>query len=241
MNNFKQTLKTSLDERYFSQLTLNNSEARMFAKKVVSTPELKPISKFPSFVLPALTTVIVILIGSILLNTFLSKNEQVSAAIETEATKEFGQEVVIFEFDDYPITFASISKPSFLPKPTDLTLSYGMTKGEMDPLFAKEENRERWNKEQESELLYGPYTGRKAFSIVYRPGTVEVGDSDTQQRTINDLPVQYQHLERPAGEFVLATINAAGGSYGVEMNITKEFTLAESEKVLEEITMQLNK
>lgn len=77
------------------------------------------------------------------------------------------------------------------------------------------------------------------MSIQFRLGGGKLDGGETQDRVINGLNVQYEYLQRDAGEFVIALIDSGKWSYSVEMFITKEFTKEDSEQMLEEITRQL--
>lgn len=239
MEKFQKPIKKALDKHFFDHLTLSESEANHFASKIKKQPPKRSLKRL-AFIIPAVAVGLVLLISFMLLKPFIDGTENVSATIEKKATEEFGQPVFIPEFKDYPITFATISHPPFSNEPVDLTISYGKSKGELEPAFSKEVNRQKWEKEQGATLLYGPYQEQRAFSIQYRPGRVEFDGDDLKEREINGVPILYEHIKRDA-ELVIVNINANGGTYLIDFIITDNFTLADSEKVLGDITKQMKK
>lgn len=240
MEEFEKRIKQALDNHLFNQLNLTETEAVLFAATIKQNSMKRKSKKRLILIVPAIAVCLVLIISSVLLRVFITDTKDVAASIEEKAEHEFGKPVVIPALEEYPITFSAITKPDFLDKPSDLTISYGNSKGELEPAFRSAELRKKWEKEQESILLYGPFNGKKVISIEYRPGQMELGGSGgLQDKIINGMPVQYEHFKRDAGEFVFAIINGGGGGYSVQMIITKEFTLSDSEKVLEEITRQL--
>ncbi|MFO1444589.1 hypothetical protein KDN24_15560 [Bacillus sp. Bva_UNVM-123] len=239
MGKFRKPIKKALDKYFFDHLTLSETEANYFASKIKKLPQKRSLKRL-AFIIPAVAAGLVLLISFMLLKPFINGTENVSATIEKKATEEFGQPVFIPEFKDYPITFATISHPPFSNEPVDLTISYGKSKGELEPAFSKEANRQKWEKEQGATLLYGPYQEQRAFSIQYRPGRVEFDWDDIKEREINGVPILYEHIKRDA-ELVIVNINANGRTYLIDFIITDNFTLADSEKVLEDITKQMKK
>lgn len=239
MDKFQKPIKKALDKHFFDQLTLSETEAAHFASKIKKQPQKRSLRRLV-FIIPAVAVGLVLLISFMLLQPFIDGTENVSATIEKKATEEFGQPVFIPEFKDTPITFAAISHSPFSNEPVDLTISYGKSKGKLEPAFSKEANRKKWEKEQGVTLLYGPYQEQRAFSIQYRPGRVEFDGDDIKEREINGVPILYEHIKRDA-ELVIVHINANGGTYLIDFIITDNFTLADSEKVLGDITKQMKK
>ncbi|WP_442599926.1 hypothetical protein [Neobacillus sp. D3-1R] len=240
MEGYDEKLKKSLDNHFFNQLNLSETEAAQFAITIIEK-SMKSKSKktFKKFIAPAVAAFCMVMILSVLLWNLIIDSKSVSASIEKIAVGEFGKSVVIPELEEYPIIFSAITKPAFLDNPSDLTISYGNEKGEIDPRFKSDNQQKKWEKEQESLLLYGPYLGKEVINIQYRPGRLEFGNSGVQKKVINGMTVEYEHFKRDAGEFVLVNINTKVGGYSVQMRITDGFTLSDSEQVLEEITKQL--
>jgi hypothetical protein len=239
MEGFEERLKKALDNQIFNQLNLSETEATQFTETIIQKSRKSKSKRIIKTIAPAFAALLLLVISSILLRNIIIDSNGVAASIEEAALAEFGKPVVIPALEEFPIIFSAITKPAFLDNPSDLTISYSTSQGELDPSFQSNDQRKRWEKNQQSILLYGPYLNKEVFNIQYRPGRMEFGNSDGQERVINGMTVEYDHFKRDAGEFVFVIINTAVGNYTVQMNITEEFTLSDSEKVIEEITRQL--
>jgi hypothetical protein len=239
MEEFEEKIKKALDQQLFNQLNLSDTEVTQFTDIIIQKSRKSKSKKIIKTIAPAIATLLLLVISSLLLRNIIIDSNGVAASIEEAAVAEFGKPVVIPALEEFPIIFSAITKPAFLDNPSDLTISYSTSQGELDPSFQSNDQRKLWEKNQQSILLYGPYLSKEVFNIQYRPGRMEFGNSDGQERVINGMTVEYDHFKRDAGEFVLVIINTAVGNYTVQMNITEEFTLLDSEKVIEEITRQL--
>jgi hypothetical protein len=239
MEGFEEKLKKALDNQIFNQLNLSETEATQFTDTIIQKSRKSKSKRIIKTIAPAFAALLLLVISSLLLRNIIIDSNGVAASIEEAAVAEFGKPVVIPVLEEFPIIFSAITKPAFLDNPSDLTISYSTSQGELDPSFQSNEQRKQWEKNQQSILLYGPYLSKEVFNIQYRPGRMEFGNSDGQERVINGMTIEYDHFKRDAGEFVLVIINTSVGSYTVQMNITEEFTLSDSEKVIEEITRQL--
>ncbi|RBP86578.1 hypothetical protein DFO70_12546 [Cytobacillus firmus] len=240
MDDFKQQMKTSLDESVFNGLDISPKDKMRFIQQVKSKAHQKKSGKRMPFYPQLVAAVMVLLITGVLLKTFTGADSGTAAFIEKEAEAVFGKDLIIPEFKQFEISFAAITIPEFLDKPSDLSISYSDDKKEIDPVFDEDEEKVKWEKAQESKLLYGPYSGKEYFRIQYRSGQVEPGDSnEVKKKTINGIPLEYQYINKESGEFVFAYINHNGGAYLFEFNLGQEFTKTDADQVLEEFVEQL--
>ncbi|WP_409275979.1 hypothetical protein V1499_10275 [Neobacillus sp. SCS-31] len=240
MDNFQKKIKKALDNQIFDPLTLSETEVGNFISTIKEHPKESSKKQF-ALIIPSVVLCLVLLISFVLLKPYFNGIEQTSAAIEKQATEEFGQLIFIPRFENYPITFAGITKSPINDTPVDLTISYGKEQGKIEQGFANKAERQKWEKEQGAILLYGPYQAKTAFSINYRPGHVEFDGVNEEEREINGVPFMYDHVKKEAVEFVTVSLNAGGGVYFVNFIITEDFTLSNSEKVLEEMINQIKK
>lgn len=240
MDGFEKKIKKVLDEHAFNKLNLTETESANFAVTVVQkSVQTKPLKRL-RILLPAAAVIFVLLLSGILYKTFFPESTNQTASIEEKAELVFGEHVFVPEISGYDILFSSIAmSPIKESLPIDLTISYGKEKGELDPNFKSEKQREKWQEEQDSILLAGPYNGVSNLKIQFRQGSGELSGSEVKDKVINGLNVQYEYLQRDAGEFVIALIDSGKGSYSIEMFLSKEFTLEDSDNMLEEITKQL--
>ncbi|MEF7566221.1 hypothetical protein [Bacillus infantis] len=238
MDQYQKQIKQALDKHFFDQLTLSETEAAHFASSIKKKPEEKP-SKRIAFIFPALAVGFVLLFSFLLVKPFVEDINNVSANIQEQATEEFGHSVFIPEIEGYSINFAAISYP-LNKEAVDLTIDYGTNTGKWDQPFANETNRERWEKEQSADLLYGPYQGKRAFSLQYRPNHLFFEGDNVKERELNGISMQYEHIQRD-NELVMVSFKLNEGTYFIDFLINENFTLADSEKVLDDITKQVNK
>ncbi|WP_080846008.1 hypothetical protein [Cytobacillus gottheilii] len=237
----KNIIKKVLDDHVFTELNLTQTEVEQFTESIAQkSKETKKTKKSYKFVLPAAAALLVILLSGILLSTFMTDTNNPTASIEEKAELLYGEPILIPEIEGFHILFSAITMlPVQMDQPTNLTISYGKDKGEIDANFNSEEKQKQWEEQQNSILLYGPFTGENVISIQYRKGPIELGGGSGEEKIINGMAVQYEYLQRDAGDFVLAIIHSEDGSYSVEMFITDDLTLEESDEILEEITRQL--
>lgn len=240
MDGFEKKIKKVLDEQVFSGLDLPKTESSKFADEVMRRSVEKQPKKRSRILFPAAAVLFVLLLSGILFKTLISESTNQTASIEEKAELVFGEHVFVPKISGYDILFSSITMSPFEDRqPVDLTIAYGQEKGELDSNFKSEDQREKWEEEQDSILLAGPYNGKSHVKIQFRLGSGELSGGEAQDRVINGMKVQYEYLQRDAGEFVIALIASGKGSYNIEMFITEEFTLEDSEEMLEEITRQL--
>ncbi|MGD6858006.1 hypothetical protein ACQCVO_23500 [Bacillus infantis] len=238
MDKYQKPIKKALDKHFFDQLTLSEKEAAHFASNIKKKPAEKP-SKRIAVIIPALAVGFVLLFSFLLFKPFVEDKNSVSTTIQEQATEEFGHPVFIPEIEGYSINFAAISYP-LNKEAVDLTINYGTNTGNWDPPFASEMNRERWEKEQSADLLYGPYQGKRAFSLQYRPNHLFFEGDNVKERELNGISMQYEHIQRD-NELVMVSFKSNEGTYFIDFLISENFTLADSEKVLDDITKQFNK
>lgn len=149
------------------------------------------IRKSFNFIIPGIVVIFVLLLDTVLLKSFFSEdsNTNTTKLIEKEATEAFGTDVVVPVFEDYPITFAAITKPDFLDEPSDLKIIYSNENGEINTKSNNKEEIRAWELTNESKLLYGSLNAKALFDIEYRKGKVTLGDSDGKSKTINGIDV----------------------------------------------------
>jgi hypothetical protein len=238
MDKYQKPIKQALDKHFFDQLTLSETEAARFASNIKKKPAERS-SKRIAFIIPALAVGFVLLFSFLLFKPFVEDKNSVSTTIQEHAAEEFGHSVFIPEIEGYSINFAAISHP-LNKEAVDLTIDYGTNTGKWDPPFASKTNRERWEKEQSAELLYGPYQGKRAFSLQYRPNHLFFEGDNVKERELNGISMQYEHIQRDS-ELVMVSFKSNEGTYFIDFLINENFTLADSEKVLDDITKQFNK
>ncbi|MFC5734240.1 hypothetical protein [Cytobacillus gottheilii] len=81
---------------------------------------------------------------------FISESENQTASIEEKAELIYGEPIVIPEIEGFDILFSAITMlPAQNDQPSNLTISYGKGKGELDSNFNSEEKRKSWEEQQD--------------------------------------------------------------------------------------------
>lgn len=106
---------------------------------------------------------------------FISESENQTASIEEKAELIYGEPIVIPEIEGFDILFSAITMlPAQNDQPSNLTISYGKGKGELDSNFNSEEKRKSWEEQQDSILLHGPFTGVDCVTVTPRNSSKSV-------------------------------------------------------------------
>ncbi|NHM32014.1 hypothetical protein [Neobacillus terrae] len=238
MEKFDNDLKTSLDEFAFKGIELNEKEKYLFINKIKNTSPQKTVKRF-SVILPSVAVIVAVVLAFILSRNLIINEISASDIISRKATEEFGQNVIIPEVSEYPITFAAITKLKGFKGPVDLTVYYSAKKGEIDSSYNSNEKIKRWEEAQHSKLLYGPFQGTNEISLQYRRGKSS-GNSEMKNKITNGFEVQYQHMVKDSGEFYTAYFNDHnGGIYYFNMRLNDHFSINQAEGFLDNFTREL--
>ncbi|WP_316572883.1 hypothetical protein [Neobacillus sp. YIM B06451] len=237
MDTFKDNVKEALDIYEFKQIELKEKEKREFIECIKSAKPVrkKGSSSFKAAIAGIAAAALLVLLAIPLTNFYTDSGS--IAEIEKEASELFSHEVLVPQFKNYPITFAALYDPKQVGH-KDLSVSYALAQGERDPRMSNKEDIQKWEKANESHLLYGPYTGKPILRITYNElkPTLEGATA----RKVNGFDVQYNLLSgKPAGDFYHALIFTKEGSYYLEFFLTGGFTAEDADKMIEELTMQL--
>ncbi|PLR99675.1 hypothetical protein CVD19_01030 [Bacillus sp. T33-2] len=233
----KESVRQALDKSFYNDLDLNEIAKKTFINQIVSggMRQNKRKRSWPRFSI-GFASIGVLLIALLLSMPMLQQFTNKTAAIQKEVSEKFGHEVVIPEFEEYPMTFAAITDIKEVGH-RDLSITYAKNKGGLDPRMDDPETVQKWENQNESKLFYGPYLGRQVLNVRYSKGNAEVDDAKIKK--LNGFDVQYSVLSRPAGNFYLATINVKNGNYNLESTLGKDFTEQDAEKLIKEFTQQL--
>jgi hypothetical protein len=240
MDPLKESISESLDKSVFQDLELNDINKRQFIENIESKAN-KSIrrKKYFSLFTVGVAGVGVLLITLLLSMPFIDQFLNKTAAIQSEISKDFGHEVVIPDFEDYPITFAALYDPKDFPPSKQLSISYSKNKEGKDPRLDDQEEISKWEKEQESKLYYGEYLGKRILNLSYRTGNVELDDEKI--KTVNGIKLQYDIFTRDAGTFYIVEINVKKGFYSLDFTLDEEFTEQDADRLLDEFTLKLNR
>lgn len=237
MDAFKGNVKEALDEYVFSQYELGGKEKREFIERVKKAqPTRKKGSPSLKAAMAAIAAAILLVLLSIPFADVFT-NTGSTTEIEKEASNFFGHEVTVPVFKKYPITFAALDAPKQLGH-KNLSVNYAMTKGEPDSRLSSKEDIERWEKANESHLLYGPYSSRPILRLTFNNLKPILDEAKT--KNINGHEVEYNLLlGRPAGDFYIAYVRTSSGTYQLEFFLNKRFTIEDADQMIAELTMQL--
>ncbi|MEK3805534.1 hypothetical protein MHB63_02895 [Bacillus sp. FSL H8-0547] len=146
--------------------------------------------------------------------------------VKSDIQKEFGRDIYVPEFDEYPVVYAEVFYPPAEIKngKKDLELTYASEIGELE----KEEKKSPDS--ADSKLFYGPYSGEPKFRLTYSSYKLDL-DKD-ESRVVDGENVQYNKLE---DKFLLVSFNAEGGSYSFEFLLSSDFSEEDALDVIEEV------
>ena len=237
MDPLREDIKKAMDDSFFRELELGETEKRNFISKVKLAPSQSREKIVP--LKAAVAGVCALALMVLLTFTFLGFGEKkdTAAPAQKEVDNIFGHEVIIPQFKKYPITFMAV----YLPKKfghKELSVNYAATKGESDKNMTGKA-KQKWEESNESRLLYGPFTTNKPILRLNFNETKPVLDQ-AEIKKVNGFEVQYNLLlDRPAGDFYLAIINTESGSYQLEMFLNKDFTIRDADNLIKDLTKQL--
>ncbi|WP_053368644.1 hypothetical protein [Bacillus sp. FJAT-27245] len=237
MEALKDDVKEALDAHVFRLIELNGEDRRKFIERV---KRAKPHRKKGSFSFKAAmagiaAAALLVLLAMPLADVFTNSGS--IADIEKEANELFGHEILVPEFKNYPITFAALYNPKQAGHKV-LSVNYALAKGEQDTRMSNKEDIQKWEKSNESHLLYGPYTGKPILRLTYNELKPTLEGATT--RKVNGFDVQFNLLSgKPAGDFYHALIYTKEGSYYLEFFLSEGFTVENADEMIEELTMQL--
>ena len=142
--------------------------------------------------------------------------------VKSDIQKEFGIDIYVPEFGDYPVTHAAVIYPpaGMETNKKDLALSYGSELGKLEDAAANEEIKS----------LYGPYNGKRQFTLTY--STYKIDIDGNAEREVDGEKIQYSESD---GKYVFANFNADGGSYRLEFLLDKEFSEEDALDVIEDV------
>ena len=240
MDQLENQIKTSLNEHAFNNIKTSKEEKTFFINSIKSNTHLKKSRVSWRFIPLTVAAILVLLISSVLLKSFSNNESDSTASIQKEAIVAFGRNVTIPIFEGFQIKFAALTMLPLMDHPTDLIVYYSNNKGDMDPAFNEEKERKQWEKNQKSKILYGPYTGKEAIKIEYRPGKVEGATTNGyENKTINGIPLQYEYIKKESVETILVFVNYNEGAYILEIRLGKEFKKKDGDQVVERFIEQL--
>ncbi|WP_064091294.1 hypothetical protein [Rossellomorea aquimaris] len=182
--------------------------------------------------------IIILLIGLLLIVSGCSSqsNGIVDSFLE-KSTEEFGTELFIPEYEEYPITSAEIIYPPTGDK-KELTVVYSKEKGElMDENFIK--NHE---KNVGSKVLYGLYDGEPfLFRITYSNYELSDGNGDSETKIINGVAVNVREIMVKDEERLFTFFNVNEGSYSIDFALREGLNKEKAFEFVESIIKETNK
>lgn len=157
-------------------------------------------------------------------------------SIKKQSTEEFGTDVFMPEYEEYPITSAEIIYPPTGDK-KDLVVVYSKEKGKlMDDEFIK-----KYEKSMGSKVLYGLYDGEPwLFRITYSNFKITDGNGDSKTKDINGVNVKYSEIKTKDTELVVMFFNLKEGSYSIEFSLREGLTKEKAFEIVESIIKETN-
>ena len=153
-----------------------------------------------------------------------------------KSNEEFGTEVFIPEYEEYPITSAEVINPPIGDR-KDLIVVYSKEKGElMDDKFIK-------NHEENigSKVLYGLYDGEPLlFRITYSNFESFDVDCDSETKIINGVAVNFREIMVKDEEMLYTFFNVQEGSYSIEFVLREGLTKEKAFEIVESMIKETN-
>lgn len=143
-----------------------------------------------------------------------------SSAIEERAEEEFGTEVVVPEFPEYPMVSAElITVP--LASSTKLLVNYAREKGAL----LSDEDIAKYEENADSEVIYGVYESESGFfNMAYIKTEMISGDGSHETETIDGVDVHYLEVDSGGRDFLMAFFNTEDGAYTFEFALDEDLT-----------------
>lgn len=165
-------------------------------------------------------TYLLFLLPFLILAACSSEAAESTGAIEDRAEEEFGAEVSVPEFPEYPMVSAEIvSVPLATYK--KLLVNYASEKGAM----LSEEDIAKYEENAGSEVIYGVYESESSFfNMAYSETEMISGDGSHETETIDGVDVQYLEADSGGNDFLMAFFNAGEGSYTFEFALDEDLT-----------------
>lgn len=159
----------------------------------------------------------------------------VADTITNQSNEEFGTDIFMPEYEEFPITSAEIIYPPTGNK-KDLVVIYSKEKGKlMDDEFIK-----KYKKSIGSKVLYGLYDGEPwLFRITYSNFKITDGDGDSETKDINGVDVKYNEIKTKDTELVVTFFNLKEGSYSIEFSLREGLTKEKAFEIVESIIKEM--
>lgn len=166
-----------------------------------------------------------------------SQSHGVVDSFNKQVAEEFGTEVFMPEYEEYPITSAQVLYPPTGDK-KDLTVVYSKQKGTLlDDEFIK-----KYEKTMDSKVLYGIYDGEPwLFRITYSNFKITDGNGDSETKDINGVDVKYTEIKGKGSESVVMFFNLKEGSYSIDFLLREGLTKEKAFEIVESIIKETKK
>ncbi|WP_099159136.1 hypothetical protein [Virgibacillus ndiopensis] len=145
--------------------------------------------------------------------------------------EEFGIDLFIPKFENYPITLAEIQHLPFDNK--ELVIQYSKKKGELkSDAFVK-----KYEENMDSDVLYGVYESEFfVVKLTFRSGKGSSKPSET--KIFNGIEVEYHKVDRNNAKALLALFNVKKGTYSITFNL-KEISESKAFDMIDMITSKV--
>ncbi len=143
-----------------------------------------------------------------------------TGAIEDRAEEEFGTEVAVPEFPEYPMVSAELISLPFASS-TKLLVNYAGEKGTL----LSDEDIAKYEENADSEVIYGVYERESSFfNMAYDETEMISGDGSHETETIDGVDVHYLEADSGGKDFLMAFFNTEDGAYTFEFALDGDLT-----------------